>query len=183
MVIRIGIAVSLVCLCLGCTTGSVGYPPIEYETGEVVVAPAENGTGATIAVDVLGAAKWKALSNARWYRKADVAVSEYVAKPIARNPWKTVTGAGAVLIGVRAAEGKLDDDLKGIWEGLGLRDEDKPAPKPEPPAELFDGTGATTYGDNSPIYMETDDENAVAETHGDNSPITIVKPPPVLPVE
>jgi hypothetical protein len=145
---------------------------------EITVEPTSSGIGALIGIDLLGEAKWEAIKSARWYRKPDTALRAYVVGPIARNPGKTLAGVAASLVAIRAADGKLDDDLKGLWEDLGLRDESKTEPKPEPAAELFDGTGATTHGDNSPIYMETDDENAAAQTYGNNSPITIVKPQP-----
>jgi hypothetical protein len=145
---------------------------------EVVVAPAENGVGATVGVDLLGAGKWQAVKDAPWYRVPDVAVAEYVAKPIARNPGKTALAAVGTLVGIRAAEGKLDDDFKDIWESIGLRDDDRSEPKPEP-AELVDGITAVTRGDNSPVYVEVDEgENVTVETDGDNSPIVIVRPEP-----
>jgi hypothetical protein len=149
---------------------------------EVVVAPSDNGVGAIIGVDLLGAGKWQRLAAAPWYRKADVAVMEYVAKPIARNPGKTALAAIGTIGGIRAAEGKLDDDLKDIWESVGLRDDDRSEPKPEP-AELVDGITAVTRGNNSPVYVEVDEgENVAVETEGDNSPIVIVRPePPPMP--
>jgi len=152
---------------------------LAFGQAEVVVAPVQNGTGATLAVDLLGAGKWKALSNARWYRKVDVAAAEYVVKPIARNPGKTLLAAAGTLVAVRAADGKLDDDLKGLWESLGLRDEGKPRREPEIAPEPVEGLGIATFGNDSPVYIETYADNISVETHGDNSPIVIKEPPPL----
>jgi hypothetical protein len=144
---------------------------------EITVEPTSGGIGALIGVDLLGAGKWKALKSARWYRKPDTAVREYIAKPVARNPGKTLAGIAASLVAIRAAEGKLDDDLKDLWEGLGLRDEKEPPPPPKTAPEPVEGFGIATFGDSSPVYIETYADNISVQTHGDNSPIVIKEPP------
>jgi len=153
-----------------------------YAQEDFVVEPTDSGIGALFGIDLLGEAKWEALKDASWYRKPDTALRAYVIGPAVRNPAKTLAGIGAAIVAVRAAEGKLDEDLKGLWEELGLRDgKSEPAPKPTAP-EPVEGFGVATFGDDSPVYIETYSGNVSVETHGNNSPIIIKEPPQVVEV-
>ena len=139
------------------------------------IEPADEGIGLTAAIDLADTSKWRSIADQPWYRVPDKALSVYLIDPVKRNPWKTVGGAAVAIIGWRAAEGKLDDDLKRMGEDIGIYKRRKPeAIKPQ--AELIDGFAVTTHGDNSPVEIVTEADNVSVVTYGDNSPVDISEP-------
>jgi len=85
------------------------------------------------------------------------------------HKWKIIGTAAAVIAVDRVA---ANNDW--LW----YERDDKPKPKPTPPAPV-EGLGIATFGNDSPVYIETQAGNISVQTHGNNSPIVVKEPPPV----
>jgi len=114
-----------------------------------------------------------------WYRIPDRLITTSVKRSVnytIQNPLSAAGRVAIVFIGWRAAEGKLDDDIKSLAVDVGLRSEDKPD-QPEQP-KTADGINATTQGDRSPIFVTTSESDVSVSTSGNSSPIVITEPAP-----
>jgi len=170
IIVWLGVAVVLATMFASCSMA---------RADEVSVTPAENGLGAMFSFDLGDPNKWQRVLEKPWYRFIDSAATEFLLIPAWRNKGKIAGGTILAVGGYRLAEGKLDDDFRDIAESLGLRDEDEP--RTPDPVEQATGFGVTTYGDNSPVALETDSTDVQVATYGDNSPINVSEPQP-LPV-
>lgn len=90
----------------------------EGDLGRVRVSPDGNGgIHAEAGVDMLALRRNGAVRDAAWYAKPFVAAREVGSRGVGyvrENPGKSATIALAGLVGVRAAQGRLDDD----WDRL-----------------------------------------------------------------
>lgn len=111
-------------------------PSLAQDDGAIEIRATPEGGQA--AVDLAALAGLPRVSAAPWYRKPDVAAWEGLkatGRGIAAHPIATTVGVLGSVAGVRASQGKLDDDLKNLAAAVGLRDEPgrkdlEPTPQP-----------------------------------------------------
>jgi len=139
--------------------------------------------GGQVAIDLAELAGLDKVAAASWWRKPDVAAAESAKatwRSVSAHPWRTLFGVLGSVAGIRAAQGELDDDLKGIAEALGLRDDsssgsDRSSEIPVPP----EYGNVTIVRDNTAevnVTYDVGDDGAAGNTtviEGNTAPVNV----------
>lgn len=140
--------------------------------------------GGQAAIDLAEVAGLPRVAAAPWWRKPDVAVTESAKatwRGVSAHPWRTVFGVVGAAAGIRAAQGELDDDLKGIAAALGLRDDSSSSSRersPEIPVPPEHGNVTIVRDNEAEVNVKYDvGENGAAGNttviEGNTAPVNV----------